>query len=90
MLVHRLRRWPNIKPALLNPLPAEFTSFIFTNLKLCLATATTTSSKWKLLIFVWFEVNNWQAVMFNPFKPKFTIVIFIHYKSRIALPILDM
>ena len=27
---------------------------------------------------------------FNPFKPKFTIVIFIHYKSQIAVPILDL
>ena len=27
---------------------------------------------------------------FNPFKPKFTIVIFIHYKPRIAVAILDL
>ena len=27
---------------------------------------------------------------FNPFKPEFTIVIFIHYKSRIAVAILDL
>ena len=27
---------------------------------------------------------------FNPFKPDFTIVIFIHYKSRIAVAILDL
>ena len=26
----------------------------------------------------------------NPFKPEFTIVIFIHYKSRIAAAILDL
>ena len=26
----------------------------------------------------------------NPFKPEFTIVIFIHYKSRIAVAILDL
>ena len=25
----------------------------------------------------------------NPFKPEFTIVIFIHYKPRIAVAILD-
>ena len=25
----------------------------------------------------------------NPFKPEFTIVNFIHYKSRIAVAILD-
>ena len=27
---------------------------------------------------------------FNPFKPEFTIVIFIHYKPRIAVAILDL
>ena len=27
---------------------------------------------------------------FNPFKPEFAIVIFIHYKSRIAVAILDL
>ena len=27
---------------------------------------------------------------FNPFKPEFTIVIFIHYKPRIAVVILDL
>ena len=27
---------------------------------------------------------------FNPFKPEFTIVIFIHYKPRIAIAILDL
>ena len=27
---------------------------------------------------------------FNPFKLEFTIVIFIHYKPRIALAILDL
>ena len=27
---------------------------------------------------------------FNPFKPEFTIVIFIHYKPRIVLAILDL
>ena len=26
----------------------------------------------------------------NPFKPEFTIVIFIHYKTRIAVAILDL
>ena len=28
--------------------------------------------------------------LFNPFKPEFTIVIFIHYKPRIAVAILDL
>ena len=27
---------------------------------------------------------------FNPFRPEFTIVIFIHYKPRIAAAILDL
>ena len=27
---------------------------------------------------------------FNPFKLEFTIVIFIHYKSRIAVAVLDL
>ena len=27
---------------------------------------------------------------FNPFKPEFTIVIFIHYKPRIAVAILEL
>ena len=27
--------------------------------------------------------------LINPFKPEFTIVIFIHYKPRIAVAILD-
>ena len=26
----------------------------------------------------------------NPFKPEFTILIFIHYKPRIAVAILDL
>ena len=29
-------------------------------------------------------------LQFNPFKPEFTIVILIHYKSRIAVAILDL
>ena len=29
-------------------------------------------------------------ISFNPFKPEFTIVIFIHYKPRIAAAILDL
>ena len=28
--------------------------------------------------------------VFNPFKPAFTIVIFIHYKPGIAVAILDL
>ena len=29
-------------------------------------------------------------VFYNPFKPEFTIVIFIHYKRRIAVAIPDL
>ena len=29
-------------------------------------------------------------ILINPFKPEFTIVIFIHYRSRIAVAILDL
>ena len=31
-----------------------------------------------------------QSLLVNPFKPEFTIVIFIHYKPRIAVAILDL
>ena len=37
----------------------------------------------------WFCVNPRYARI-NPFKPEFTIVIFIHYKPRIAVAILDL
>ena len=30
------------------------------------------------------------SITFNPFRPEFTIVIFIHYKPRIAVAILDL
>ena len=39
------------------------------------------------MLLVWLAV---QFLQFNPFKPEFTIVIFIHYKPRIAVAILDM
>ena len=29
-------------------------------------------------------------MVINPFNPEFTIVIFIHYKPRIAVAILDL
>ena len=29
-------------------------------------------------------------LLFNPFKPEFTIVIVIHYKPRIAVAIFDL
>ena len=31
-----------------------------------------------------------QSVGLNPLKPEFTITIFIHYKPRIAVAILDL
>ena len=31
-----------------------------------------------------------KMVSFNPFEPELTIVIFIHYKPRIAAAILDL
>ena len=31
-----------------------------------------------------------KCLLFNPFKPEFSIVIFIHYKPRIAVAILDL
>ena len=31
-----------------------------------------------------------RVAWFNPFKPKFIIAIFTHYKSRIAVAILDL
>ena len=34
--------------------------------------------------------ENWRVAIINPFKPEFTIVIFIHYKPRIATAILDL
>ena len=42
------------------------------------------------LIFDWFKTKDLQILMFNPFKPEFTIVIAIHYKTRIAVAILDL
>ena len=36
-------------------------------------------------------LETWKCIKaFNPFKPEFTIVIFIHYKPRIAVAILDL
>ena len=33
---------------------------------------------------------DYRAIRVNPFKPEFNIVIFIHYKPRIAVAILDL
>ena len=32
----------------------------------------------------------WLGSHLNPFKPEFTMVIFIHYKPRIAVAILNL
>ena len=37
-----------------------------------------------------FAEGGYSQTKFNPFKPEFTIVIFIHYKPRIAVAILDL
>ena len=39
----------------------------------------------------WFTKNHYNVAIysFNLFRPEFTIVIFIHYKPRIAVAILD-
>ena len=37
-----------------------------------------------------FDPRTERVKVFNPFKPEFTIVIFIHYKPRIAVAILDL
>ena len=31
-----------------------------------------------------------RITLINPFRPEFTIVIFIHYKPRIAVAIVDL
>ena len=43
--------------------------------------------KWFLRDAKWCFNASWG---FNPFRPEFTIVIFIHYKPRIAVAILDL
>ena len=36
------------------------------------------------------KLCNVHSLLINPFKPEFIIVIFIHYKPRIAVAILDL
>ena len=40
--------------------------------------------------FTKWQMQPFQKRFINPFKPDFTIVIFIHYKPRIAVAILDL
>ena len=44
--------------------------------------------KLKNTLDLWIYIKTYQH--FNPFKPEFTMVIFIHYKPRIAVAILDL
>ena len=52
----------------------------------------TVSLKLKLCLIILCYVNAElvQVNSFNPFRPEFTIVIFIHYKPWIAAAILDL
>ena len=43
-----------------------------------------TTHKWTQLTYL---IN---PLTVNPFKPEFTFVIFIHYKPRVAVAILDL
>ena len=49
------------------------------------AAAKHNNYKWVNISILW---SNDSRV--NPVKPKFTIAIFIHYKTRIAIAILDL
>ena len=40
--------------------------------------------------FLMYLYRIYKLSCFNPFRPEFTIVIFIHYKPRIAVAILDL
>ena len=42
-----------------------------------------------LSVRYWWDIGHNPETL-NPFKPEFTIVIFIHYKPRIAAAILDL
>ena len=51
------------------------------------------NSVWRFLLLI--SLNgalcaHFPNLLFNPFNPEFTIVIFIHYKPRIAVAILDL
>ena len=41
-------------------------------------------------ILQYFTEKRDEYTLINPFKPEFTIVIFIHYDPRIAVAILDL
>ena len=41
-------------------------------------------------VVIYNQIINSTWEVFNPFKPEFTIAIFIHYKPRIATAILDL
>ena len=43
----------------------------------------------EILVYCW-QASQTVIQQWNPFKPEFTIVIFIHYKPRIAVEFLDL
>ena len=45
---------------------------------------------YKNLWSTWLKQKYFSFVRANPFKPEFTIVIFVHYKPRIAVAIHDL
>ena len=47
-------------------------------------------SKTFMMISIWKKQKCFSFVRVNSFKPEFTVVIFIHYKSQIAVAILDL
>ena len=48
-------------------------------------------NKWTVIDTEIFKgIDNIYFIIINPFKPEFTIVIFIHYKPWIAVAILDL
>ena len=44
----------------------------------------------QVIMCVFIQIMLSVILFLNPFKPEFTIVIFIHYKPRIAVAILDL
>ena len=46
-------------------------------------------TKWHPIKYLHLKIDI-HKISLNPFRPEFTIVIFIHYKPRIAVAILDL
>ena len=50
-------------------------------------------SNWKIGLYglyMYASYKKYFSTLINPFRPEFTIVIFIHYKPRIAVAILNL